>query len=253
MREMGHLALVILLLAISACATRTADELYRDGKKAERESAWGRAEKSFRKLVKRYPEDERADDALLALMYIAQKRGATDALLTLAQEFMEDYPDSELRHKVQILKATVMDDVSARAMYDSLYQEATQASGDPKTSGKAEEIFEAFLDRFPQDDQADEVLFALAQVAQNQGNEQEAIQRYQKLIQTYPESPHAYKAQFMIGFIYSEELHDYAKAKEAYQRVIDQYPGCELEDDAQWMIANMGKSVDELDIFKDKK
>lgn len=253
MRNTGRLALVLLLLGGVACATKTADELYRDGQKAERESAWRRATKSFRTLVERYPQDERADDALLVLMHIAQKRSETDALLTLAREFMKDYPNSELRYRVRILEAGVMADGPARAMYDSLYQEATRASGNPKTSGKAEEIFQAFLNRFPQDDRADEVLFALAQVAQNQGNAWEAIQRYQKLIQTYSESAHAYKAQFMIGFIYSEELHDYAQAKEAYQRVMDHYPGSELEDDAQWMIANMGKSVDELDIFRDKK
>jgi len=90
-------------------------------------------------------------------------------------------------------------------------------------------------------------------VAQNGGNEMKAIGTYEELLKRYPDGEHNYKAQFMIGFIYSESLSDYKKAKAAYQKVIDTYPDCDLAKDARFMIANMGKSIEGLNIFQDRK
>ena len=76
------------------------------------------------------------------------------------------------------------------------------------------------------------------------------ISRYQELLDRYPESDLAYKAQFMIGFIYSEDLCDYPKAREAYRKVIDNYPDSDIVPSAKWMLENMGKSLEELGIFE---
>jgi hypothetical protein len=52
----------------------------------------------------------------------------------------------------------------------------------------------------------------------------------------------ACQAQFMIGFVYSEELHDLDKARAALERVTNGDLGCsdELLKNARWLLDNMG-------------
>ena len=244
---------VLMTGMVAGCAKKTADELYRDGQQAITEKAPDKAARYFQRLVQRYPKDERADDALLAWARIAQERGDLEEALSVAKRLVEAYPQSALVYKAKIMIGNTSDDEAARGIYSELYQEAARATSSPDSLSEAEEIFRAFLDRFPEDERADDTFFALAQVAQNGGDEMKAIGYYEKLLDRYPESEHNYKAQFMIGFIYSESLSDYKKAKAAYQKVIDSYPDCALAKDAQFMIDNMGKSIEELDIFGEKK
>jgi TolA-binding protein len=56
----------------------------------------------------------------------------------------------------------------------------------------------------------------------------------------FPESSNKYKALFLTGFVYSEQLQDYDMAKEAYQKVVENYPDCDLADDAKFMLENLG-------------
>jgi hypothetical protein len=51
----------------------------------------------------------------------------------------------------------------------------------------------------------------------------------------------------MIGFIYSEELKDYEKAEAAMRKVVENYPDCDLSDDAGWMLEHMGENLEDLE------
>lgn len=81
-------------------------------------------------------------------------------------------------------------------------------------------------------------LFELAQQARGP---EERIKVYQRILHEYPADPRCYEAQFMIGFVLAEDLKDFPGATLAFQRVLDQYPGCDLAESARWMLANMGK------------
>ncbi len=87
----------------------------------------------------------------------------------------------------------------------------------------------------------EEELYTIAQEALNKGNAQEALSYYQQILKDYPQSSNNYKAQFMIGYVYSEQLRDTVKAREAYQKVIEQYPNCDLVESARWMMENTGQ------------
>jgi outer membrane protein assembly factor BamD (BamD/ComL family) len=82
-------------------------------------------------------------------------------------------------------------------------------------------------------------LYTEAQNYSEGGDFASAINTYEKILELYPESPRAYKAQFLIGFVYSENLKDQQRAKENYQKLIDSYPECDLADDARYMIEMM--------------
>jgi outer membrane protein assembly factor BamD (BamD/ComL family) len=92
-----------------------------------------------------------------------------------------------------------------------------------------------------------EELFNLAQQAENEENFEKAIDFYSILLKKYPNNEHNYKAQFMIGFIFSEELKNYDKAREAMQKVVDNYPDCDLADDALWMLEHMGEDLEGME------
>jgi peptidyl-prolyl cis-trans isomerase C len=65
------------------------------------------------------------------------------------------------------------------------------------------------------------------------------IAAYRQLLQEYPNSEVSAQAQFMIGFIYSEELKNYDEADKAFHELLDRYPKSELADSARWMVEHM--------------
>src|SRR5262249_17765981 len=75
--------------------------------------------------------------------------------------------------------------------------------------------------------------------AQKAGSPQARIAAYQKLLQEYPDSEVSPQAQFMTGFVYSEELKDYDKAEQAFKTLLARYPKSELTSSAKWMIDHM--------------
>jgi parvulin-like peptidyl-prolyl isomerase len=118
---------------------------------------------------------------------------------------------------------------------------------------KAEDLLLRSRNNFPESIYGDEICFALGQLYsswEGHQNFDRAIWEYKKLLMLFPKSKHNYKAQFMIGYIYSENLRNYEKAKIAYQKVLADYPDCELSDDAQFMIKFMGKDLSQLQFLK---
>lgn len=79
----------------------------------------------------------------------------------------------------------------------------------------------------------------LFKAAQELGPPAERIAAYQALLDEYPDSDVSPQAQFMIGFIHSEELKDYDGAEKAFRALLKRYPGSELAGSAQWMVDHM--------------
>ncbi len=75
--------------------------------------------------------------------------------------------------------------------------------------------------------------------AQNTEDPLERLSLYSELLFSYPNGEHAPEAQFMIGFIYAEELESYEAAQFEFQKMLDAYPDSELAESARWMLENM--------------
>jgi len=75
--------------------------------------------------------------------------------------------------------------------------------------------------------------------AQEAGAPADRIARYRALLQEHPQSDVSAQAQFMIGFIYSEELRNYDEAEKEFRRLLQNYPKSELAASAQWMVDHM--------------
>jgi hypothetical protein len=93
----------------------------------------------------------------------------------------------------------------------------------------------------------------LFQAAMDSKDSRQRIAIYEELIKKFPDSKYASQAQFMIGFIYSEELEDYRRAQVAFRIVVEQYPESELVDSAKWMIENMRDDSQSIGTVEDVK
>ncbi|MEJ2051793.1 MAG: tetratricopeptide repeat protein [Calditrichota bacterium] len=93
-------------------------------------------------------------------------------------------------------------------------------------------------------------LFALAENAGNQKNYQDAIGYYRQLVYKYGATKWAPKAQFMIGYVYANLIHDYSRAKQEYQKFLDIYPGHELVSAVQFELKYLGKDMTNADFLK---
>ena len=93
----------------------------------------------------------------------------------------------------------------------------------------------------------------LFQAAMDSKDSRQRIGIYEELLKKFPDSKYASQAQFMIGFIYSEELKDYAKAEEAFKVVVEKYPNSELVDSAKWMTTNMRDESQKVGTVEDVK
>ncbi|UCF79373.1 MAG: peptidyl-prolyl cis-trans isomerase, partial [Candidatus Eiseniibacteriota bacterium] len=93
----------------------------------------------------------------------------------------------------------------------------------------------------------------LFQAAMDSNDSRQRIAIYEELVKKFPESKYASQAQFMIGFIYSEELSDYENAEAAFRTVVEKYPESELIDSARWMIENMRDESQSVGTVEDVK
>ncbi len=59
------------------------------------------------------------------------------------------------------------------------------------------------------------------------------------MLREFPESRYAPYALMTMGFVYSEELHNYVDATKAFRTLINQYPSSKLVQAAEWMLRNM--------------
>jgi tetratricopeptide (TPR) repeat protein len=95
-----------------------------------------------------------------------------------------------------------------------------------------------------------EDVFNEAKQLQEDANYAEAVTKYEKLVQTHPKSKYAPQAQFMIGFIYANELDDLDKAKVAYEKFLDVYAAesdSGMVASAEWELRNLGKDINEIE------
>jgi peptidyl-prolyl cis-trans isomerase C len=86
---------------------------------------------------------------------------------------------------------------------------------------------------------ADEIL----RLATESTDPHDRIDYYRALLRMYPKYERADEAQFMIGFMYSEELHDFDKARPEYQKVLSTYPNSDIRNSAQYMLEHMGEGT----------
>lgn len=89
--------------------------------------------------------------------------------------------------------------------------------------------------------------------AQYKNEFSKTIEYYDRIVNTYPNTPQAVASLFKKAYTYENGLNDNDRAKAAYEEFIKKYPNHELADDAQTMIDFLGKPADDLIEMLEKK
>ena len=107
--------------------------------------------------------------------------------------------------------------------------------------------YEKLVDDYPQSPFGPEALYRAGLIYANGLRKfPKAVSTLERVIETYPESPFAAQAQFMIGFIYANSAPDTAKARLAYRAFVEKYPDHELVPSVRWELKYLGKAIEEI-------
>ncbi len=208
-----------------------------------------------REVAREYNEDERtkADEGLLGFV---KRTSPVPALGRQAREVLsvafDELEDGGYSEPIEIDEAWVV--IVREAFRDSGVRPYPEVRGtirgrliSEEQQLRVDKFFEELRERFDVEvdqevlmterppSETPEELYALAEVAPPPT----AIEHYQDILDFYPDSPEAPKAQFMIGFLYSDRLKNYDEAEAAFNAYLENWPEGEFADDARYMLEHM--------------
>lgn len=113
---------------------------------------------------------------------------------------------------------------------------------------------ETYVRLYTSDSLAPDMLFKAGNAAVNALMFEEAEQFYERIVANYHDYKKTPEVLYMQGFVYESHLESFGKAKEKYEAIIQNYPEHELAKQAQMSIDNFGKSDEEIvKSFQDNK
>jgi outer membrane protein assembly factor BamD (BamD/ComL family) len=114
--------------------------------------------------------------------------------------------------------------------------------------------YESFMKHFPEDSLTVKIAFKAANLSMNMGDGAKAIELFDKFIEKYPDNPKAAVSMFFKGYIYENQLKNLDKAKEIYLQFIEKYPHGDFTKDARIALQNLGKTPEQMvQEFDDKR
>jgi outer membrane protein assembly factor BamD (BamD/ComL family) len=133
---------------------------------------------------------------------------------------------------------------------DKLYTEGKTLIAQKETMEKGLEKLMLFEKKYPKNKHAPEVVLLIATTHQNLSDYASAIGDFQRLTQTYPGTPEAYKGKFLLGYLYYENLKDKQKAIQVFSDFVHAYPDSELTVSARVLLENIDLPVEEWSTVK---
>lgn len=208
------LLLVLSSLAFQSCSEKlTEEQLYTKARDLEAEAQYDQARSSYKKFVAVFPQSVKMPEA-------QSKIDLIDKALSFDQEkLLAEVKSHETREDLEALVI----------------------------------LYATFLKRFPDYAQNDDVLQKLAWSYHNRQEFQKAISTYQRLLEEKPQSTHAAQAQFMVGYIYANEIKDLDRARQAYTAFQQKYPQHDLSDDVAFELEHLGKDINDFNFLNNSQ
>lgn len=108
------------------------------------------------------------------------------------------------------------------------------------------DMYITYANENPDDTIAPDFIFKAADINMNLNNPNVTIGLFNNLIENYPKYKNISSAMFLKGFVYEDQLNDYANAKKCYLEFLELFPDSDFADDAVISLDNLGKSPEEL-------
>jgi len=131
-----------------------------------------------------------------------------------------------------------------------LFEKARKLEAKQKFS-EAIAQYDRLLKQFPRSPRAGDAQYAKANAYVNLQDFPKAIGAFAELTKVFPDTVRlAANAQFMIGYLYHNEMKDTANARAAYRAFLDRFPENELAASAQWELDHLGVDINQDPLFK---
>jgi len=155
-------------------------------------------------------------------------------------------------HKIGILLVMALISVSCGTTEtaEELWTKISTLKGQEKHD-EALVTLKKFLDNYPEDENAAEGRFMLADGYANVKKDfANAVLEYKRVILENPDSHLAPKAQFMIGYIYANYIKEYDSARAAYLEFQEKYEDNSLSQAVAFELKYLGKNLNEISALK---
>lgn len=205
-----------------------ARELFSKAEEAEKNGNIGRAIKTYRALVRRYPKDTLAPGSLYRMAQLQEQSG--------------QYLKAAQSYQVLVVKFSKSDrfDESMDSMFriGEMYLAGRKVKilGIPfkASMDEAANIFAAIIRSAPYGKYAARAYFDTGRAREKQGSNEAALAAYQAVVEKFSNDPLAVDAQYQIGYIWSQAMRSgtydpgaAAKAKTGFQDFLYRFPNSE--------------------------
>ncbi len=147
------------------------------------------------------------------------------------------------------LKSNLQESKRLSSEIDSLekivYQDDYEIDGE--ATAQLMKAYNAYTSQFIGDKQkTPEYLYKSAAISRAVGLPVKAIKLYDKVLTDYPGFERNPEVAFLMAFTYDEDVKQIEQAKEAYQEVIDKYPGDKWSEQASARLATIDMSDEDI-------
>ncbi|MCD4698052.1 MAG: tetratricopeptide repeat protein [Bacteroidales bacterium] len=135
--------------------------------------------------------------------------------------------------------------MTIKNLEDSLFADETRMID----RTKARDLIDLYIqlaDENPDDTETPLTLFKAADMSMNLNMPRQAIQLFDRIMNSYPEFEKTPQCLFLKGYIFENDLKDLKTAEQIYKEFLEKYPDDEFADDAEISIKNLGKSPEQL-------
>jgi parvulin-like peptidyl-prolyl isomerase len=144
---------------------------------------------------------------------------------------------AEIREPARVRPLAAVSDAIRRRLIPERFNALTQRLVDSLRSEYGVEVDEVAL--YGDEASSEQEAKQLFEQAQKTKSAVERIRIYEEIAARYGDSKYGEQAQFMIGFIYADELKDRERARTVLREVIERYPNSDLVDSARFLLEDI--------------
>jgi len=188
------------------------------------------------------------------LMKSGKKEAAANILFN---SILENSPSWERISEVkpQITETFSSSDAYIQSLGEALFQNVDNTGINRTAAMKYVNACEAYGLAYPGNtEKTPDYLFKAAEVAKSIRTFPKSLSIYDWILDKYPNYEKTPTSLFLKGFIIENNLKDDKMAKDIYNEFLSKYPKHDLADDVEFLIANLGKTDQEiLEMIESKK
>lgn len=117
---------------------------------------------------------------------------------------------------------------------------------DESVAKRVVQFYRDYATNNPKDSITPEYLFKAGEVSIGLKDYETATGLFERIYNNYPNFNKRIESLYLVGFVYDEHIGNYGKAREYYEKVLNNHPDHEFADDAKASIETLGLTDEEI-------